>query len=344
LTLAASADKAAPEKRRRSSAVLKQTLVAIAGAITLAMTLGAPTSADAQTRLPTAPARDATANTARIERDRATNEDVDRRAGRRPTIPNRGQSLEQSQLAMTAAGSTCQVSDVRYVGQAAGEVTASLFEVDCTSGPGYMVQTTTPPQTFNCVALAAAAERDRAADPNAETAVCELDGNKDVVAAVREIATSAGVTCSIDQAGLAGQNPDGQLVYEVGCAQGDGYWVEGEGATAKLTPCLQVVSQGGTCRFTDASDQASVANGWLAGTEISSCNVQQTRLMGQNANGRFYEVKCAAPDTGYILRLNTENAVQQTYPCATAQRIGGGCTLTVVAAAPAATAPATTQQ
>ena len=34
--------------------------------------------------------------------------------------------------------------------------------------------------------------------------------------------------------------------------------------------------------------------------------------------------------------LGTENAVQQIYPCATAQRIGGGCKLTP---APAAAAP-----
>lgn len=313
--------------------MLKQTMAAVGGAIALAVTLCAATSADAQVPNQNAPTRpDMTANTARIERDRAAREDVERRQRRRPSVPDRGQSMAQSQAAMTAAGSTCQVTDVRYVGQAQSDAGASLFEVDCAAGPGYMVQTTTPPQTFNCVALAATAERDRAADPNAEVTVCQLPGNADTIAPIREIAAQAGVTCSIDEAALVGQNPEGQLVYEVGCAQGDGYWIEGEGPNAKLTPCLQVVSQGGSCRFTSAGDHAAVLNAWLAGTDISDCDVQQTRLMGRNANGVFYEVKCAAPETGFIVRFNEQNVFQQSYPCATAQRVGGGCTLTQVAA------------
>ena len=57
--------------------------------------------------------------------------------------------------------------------------------------------------------------------------------------------------------------------------------------------------------------------------------------MGRNANGVFYEAKCDGAD-GVIARLNDQNAVQQIYPCATAQQIGGGCKLTPApAAAPA---------
>jgi hypothetical protein len=59
--------------------------------------------------------------------------------------------------------------------------------------------------------------------------------------------------------------------------------------------------------------------------------------MGQNANGRFYEAKCAAEGEGYIARINTEGVTQQIYPCATAQRIGGGCRFTPAPAAPAPT-------
>jgi hypothetical protein len=318
--------------------VLKQSIAALGGAILIALTLGTA-AAEAQTRQDV-PGRAMTPQASRNEGDRAAREDAARRQGRRPSVPDRGQSMAQSQAAMTAAGSTCQVTDVRYIGEAQGDAGARLYEVDCNSGPGYMVQTTTPPQTFNCVALAATAEHDRAADPNAEVTVCELAGNRDTLAPIREIATQAGVTCSVDEAALVGQNPEGLLVYEVGCAQGDGYWIEGEGSSAKVTPCIQVASQGGTCRFTAASDQASVVNGWLANTDISDCNVQQTRLMGQNANGVFYEVKCAAPDTGYIVRFDAQNAFQQSYPCAVAQRVGGGCTMTVVAAP----AEQTTQQ
>jgi hypothetical protein len=48
-------------------------------------------------------------------------------------------------------------------------------------------------------------------------------------------------------------------------------------------------------------------------------------------------VKCAAEGQGFITRLNNAGVTQQVYPCATAQRIGGGCTLTPAPAAAAAT-------
>ena len=45
---------------------------------------------------------------------------------------------------------------------------------------------------------------------------------------------------------------------------------------------------------------------------------------------------------GFIARVK-DGSTQQVYPCATAQQVGGGCTLTPAPAAPAA-APATTEQ
>ena len=90
-------------------------------------------------------------------------------------------------------------------------------------------------------------------------------------------------------------------------------------------------------RFTTTAENATFVKALLAGSEAASCNVVEARLMGQNANGMFYEAKCDGAD-GVIARVNAENAVQQIYPCATAQRIGGGCKLTTAPAAAAAPA------
>ncbi len=118
------------------------------------------------------------------------------------------------------------------------------------------------------------------------------------------------------------------MIYEVGCAGVDGYWLEEAAAGWSLKDCLQVASTGGTCHFTTAREQSDGFEPKLAGTDAAACDVAQVRLMGQNANGRFYEAKCGAEGEGYIVRVNTEGATQQVYPCAVAQRIGGGCTLT----------------
>ena len=116
-------------------------------------------------------------------------------------------------------------------------------------------------------------------------------------------------------------------MYEVGCADAAGFWVKQLNDNWTKTPCIQVLAEGGACAFTTAAENAAQVKQLLAGSEAAGCDVTEARLMGQNANGMFYEAKCAGAD-GVIARVNAENVVQQIYPCATAQRIGGGCTLT----------------
>jgi hypothetical protein len=163
------------------------------------------------------------------------------------------------------------------------------------------------------------------------------DAAQNDLAVIGEWARSQGVTCTVDEAMAVGVSDDNNDVYEVGCAGAEGYWLEKVGAGWKLQDCLQVASVGETCRFTTAQEQAESFKGKLAGTEAAACDVAQVRLIGQNANGRFYEAKCAAEGQGYIARLNNDGVTQQVYLCANAQRIAGGCTLTAAtAAAPAA--------
>jgi hypothetical protein len=145
------------------------------------------------------------------------------------------------------------------------------------------------------------------------------------------------VSCTIDEAVAIGKSDANNIVYEVGCAGVDGYWLEKVETGWKLQDCLQIASVGGTCRFTTGQEQADGFEPKLAGTEASGCDVTQVRMMGANANGRFYEAKCAAEGEGYIARISNEGVTQQIYPCATAPRIGGGCTFTP--APPPAPAP-----
>ncbi|WP_395943169.1 hypothetical protein [Brevundimonas sp.] len=128
-------------------------------------------------------------------------------------------------------------------------------------------------------------------------------------------------------------------MYEAGCSDGAGFWLKQLNNAWTKTPCIQVLAENGTCAFTTTAENAAFVKAYFAGSEAASCDVTEARLMGRNANGTFYEAKCAAGD-GVIARLNAENVVQQVYPCATAQQIGGGCKLTTAPAPAAAPAPA----
>lgn len=238
---------------------------------------------------------------------------------------------EQATLAQTG----CQVSEAKLLGTTAEKT--SIYEVACATGPGYLIETKTPPVATDCVLLAHTATAARAANPEANVGPqCTIPANQDTQRFLREYAQQAGVPCTVDEMAVVGKSNDNAIVYEAGCSAEQGYWIKKLGDSWTKTECIQVVAERGTCRFTTPGEIAASVKAWLVGTDAAACDVVEARLMGQNANGRFYEAKCAAGD-GFIARANAEHAVQQIYPCATAQNIGGGCTLT---ATPAAAAPA----
>ena len=252
------------------------------------------------------------------------------------------QILAEAQAQATAAGLTCQVTEAANPGVTAEQV--KIYEAACATGPGYILIASTPPQSFDCLELAGTAYTARLRDPAADVGQqCVLPANQNGLAVIGGWAREAGATCTVDEAVAIGKSDANNIVYEVGCAGVDGYWLEKVATGWKLQDCLQIASVNGTCRFTTAQEQADGFEPKLAGTEASACDVSQVRLMGQNANGRFYEAKCVAEGEGYIARVSTEGATQQIYPCATAQRIGGGCTLTPAPAVQPEAAPAPTE-
>ncbi len=249
--------------------------------------------------------------------------------------------IAAAQAQVQAANVSCQVGEAVQLGVNAEQ--QAIYETTCVTGPGYILIASTPPQAVDCVILAGQADITRSRDPAADVGLqCKIAQNLDVVRVVKQYAQEAGVSCDIDQGASVGKTPQGNLIYEVGCRGTDGFWLERAGQAWEVERCLTVVSQSGTCRFTTSDEQAASIKSVLAGSDAAACDVTQARYMGSNANGTFYEAKCAAGD-GYIARVNTEMAVQQVYPCAEAARIGGGCRLTTVPApaSPPAATPAT---
>jgi hypothetical protein len=253
-----------------------------------------------------------------------------------PAPPTPEQILAEAQALVTASASTCSVTEAIQPGVDPEQ--RKIYEAACAEGPGLILIAATPPQAFDCLELAGTAATARLRDPAADVGQqCLLPANQNGLTVIGGWARTAGVSCTVDEAIAIGKSDEDNIVYEVGCAGVDGYWLEKVGTGWKLQDCLQIASVGGTCRFTTAQEQADGFEPKLAGTDAAACDVTQVRLMGQNANGRFYEAKCAAEGEGYIARINAEGVTQQIYPCASAQRIGGGCRFTPAPAAPAPT-------
>ena len=254
------------------------------------------------------------------------------RAAPPPAVATPEEIKAAAQALIVASGGSCQVTEAVQPGVDATQ--QKIYEAACAEGPGYILIGSTPPQVFDCLELAGTAYTARLRDPAADVGQqCLLPANQNGLAVIGGWARAAGATCTVDEAVAIGKSDADNIVYEVGCAGADGYWLERVGTGWDLKDCLQVASTGGTCRFTTAQEQADTFEAKLAGTDAAGCDVAQVRLMGSNANGRFYEAKCAAEGEGYIARIDSAGVTQQIYPCATAQRIGGGCTLTPAPAA-----------
>lgn len=253
------------------------------------------------------------------ERERNNNNRGNRN---QPAAPDPAKVKADAQAALTAAGSNCQATDATFLGKTADE--SSMFEAVCATGPGFIVVTSTPAQLFDCAILASQAEL----HPTEGLQTCSMPANQNADQVFAGYARSAGITCTVDEGVAIGRASNGATVYEIGCAGADGYWIEQNGAAWTKTPCVRVVSDGKTCRFTTPQEQNATVQALLANTPASECAVEQYRLMGGNANGEFYEVKCqAGTGRGYIIRVK-DGVTDANYRCAIARPIGGGCTLT----------------
>lgn len=201
---------------------------------------------------------------------------------------------------------TCAVEDAVALGR--DGVGRPAWEIACEAGDGHVI--VAGDRTMDCLALA-----------NGGTP-CRMPANRDPARAVGGLAREAGVTCPVAQGRLVGRTPDGAIVYEVGCEDGPGAWIERSGAAWTVTPCDRVAAIGGECRFTSPSDIDRA----LVARVAAVCPARRARFMGGEAGGEWYEAAC---DDGrrLVARIDATGAVAETLPCEEARLIGDGCRL-----------------
>ena len=243
----------------------------------------------------------------------AAAQEYDRPWSRGGRVPSAEARLEAQDLAV-AAGIACRVGQAQLRGQ--DRDGAKQYEVTCAAGPGYLLVGGEPPTALDCLALEASFR-----SGGSGNARCRIAANRDATSVVARLAAEAGIACRVDNGAVLGKAADG-LLYEVGCAGADGYWLERSGGGWSITPCLKVVAQSGTCALTTAREQATTLGSRIAGR--ADCDVVDAAYRGAVEGTDLYEARCRSSG-GVMVRFDSNDRLLAMYACAEATWIGGGC-------------------
>jgi hypothetical protein len=248
----------------------------------------------------------------------------------------RKQGMAEAPAVVQAASLPCQVSDARFVGKAPedkkkGTGAQSYYEVACGEGNmGYVVQSTVgqTPTAFTCVEANTPQEAGKA-----PSLPCILPGNADPKASLASALTKANVQCVPENARGIGQSKTNTFL-EVACQGGSGYVIV---ASSPYDPskkfeaqnCLNFDEAAGNikCILGDKATRLAVVDRYAADAK-NGCTVKDRRFIGAATDGsNYFEASCQ-DGKGYIYKVASNGALAQTYECAKAQGILGGCTLT----------------
>ena len=245
----------------------------------------------------------------------------------------RKQGMSEAPAAVQSAGVGCQVSDARFIGKANDpktKVETSYYEVACGQTMGYILQAPKGGQAtaFSCVEMMQAPGQ-----PAKEGALsCALPGNSDPKAQLAPLLAKAGVQCVPEKARGIGQTKTNTFL-EVACQGGSGYVLIASSPLDTAKPaeaqnCLNFDDQGGNvkCELSDKATRLAVVDKF-AQQANNGCVVKDRRFVGNSKDGSdFFETSCQ-DGKGYIYKVSN-GALAQTWSCAQAQNILGGCTLT----------------
>jgi hypothetical protein len=247
----------------------------------------------------------------------------------------RKQGMADAPAIVQAAGLACQVTDARIIGKVAGDKKkgtpdSSFYEVACgQGGMGYILQATAGAATtsFTCI------EADTPTpDGKPPSAPCLLPTNADPKAALGPLLVKAGAQCTPTAARGIGHTAN-QTFLEVSCQEGPGYIAIASAPFDSAKPlqaqnCLNYDDANGNikCTLADKAARLAVIDRLLTSSK-NACAVKDRRFVGSSKEGAdFYEASCA-DGKGYILKANG-SALAQSWDCAHAETILGGCQLT----------------
>jgi hypothetical protein len=244
----------------------------------------------------------------------------------------RQQGMAEAPAAAQAAGVTCQIADARFIAQD-GKSKNKFYEIDCAQGLGFVIEAGADKSTaFDCISTSTPE------GGKASPLACALPGNANSKADLGALVQKGGVACTVDKARTIGASPSNSF-FEVLCNGGAGYIVQaGSPPTAdkpvQATPCVAYDEAGGniSCTLSDKAARLAVIDRYA--TEANNgCQVKDRRyILSAKSGDTYYEASCQN-GKGYVYKVDATGKLAQTLDCASADHIGGGCTLTDTRAA-----------
>jgi hypothetical protein len=236
------------------------------------------------------------------------------------TKDQRDKGMKDAPAVVKSLGLSCPVSDAYYLGDSTTkDGKASIYEVACGQGLGYMLINSKPPKAYDCLAT-----REQ------PSLTCRLPGNANPVEQFKPIVSQAGVTCTVKDAKYLGSGAT-QTVYEAACQEGPGYLIQvpaaGQTGAVDAVPCAAIQDQTTHCSLTSAAEINTYLSG-LAAKSGKTCQVSGNRYVGtdKNSGETFYELACGQ-QVGFMISTDKAGAYKSYVSCAQAQGLGG-CKLT----------------
>ncbi len=228
----------------------------------------------------------------------------------------------------------CTLTDAREIGTgtAADKGKATLYEVACKEGLGYILakedKAGVPLVSYDCLVMAKPAPDGK---PNSVT--CQLPGNAHPELGLQPIVNQTGHDCTVNNARFVGPTSDKQI-YEVACQSGAGLivMVPTAGGAPDANTCLAYSSAASDpgaikCDLTTTDQELAAIDPVIASSGKCSAVKSRRYVLTTTDGADYFEVACA-DGKGYMLHVDHTGKLAETIACADAFQIGGGCTLT----------------
>lgn len=224
---------------------------------------------------------------------------------------------------ISKAGTPCTIDRSRAIGQ--GQKSA-YFEVACTSGAGYILVTSSPPDAKQPVQMNTCL----AYEPGGNL-YCELTDREAQLAPIDALVAKSNRNCTVKDRRYVLSSKEGENYYEVACADGKGYMVQesNTGALKRIIDCGSADFVGGGCTLTDArsaqTEQAALYTR-LAGKAGFPCDVAKYAPLPTTGAKEVIELQCKdRPDGGIGIFTGAGGKVHN---CVLAELEGYRCSFT----------------
>ncbi len=285
-----------------------------------------------------------------LEKLNGDNKDrADAELARDPVLA-RARAQAQSEVLLKALQISCTVSNARLVAagtirakSGSGEVESQVYEVACTGGMGYLLESqgSDAPLGISCLH----AEQVRASDvakARAPGYFCTLPENRDVYVFVSGLIRSGkGADCTVKELQWFGQSATTHTEYsEVSCQEGGGFMVQtpqpGSQAQTTIMSCAEAARRGISCRLTVAGPietpiTLDTFKAALAQNGVS-CRIDRIQMIGQEDRRKRYvvEYRCVDQTASRVafIPLQGNATPYEEIDCARAVQSGVICSYT----------------